>query len=260
MKYIRKIVVLIIAVVFLASVIIGLGVIFSVKNVNISMQSYTYPEAENMTEADKTNVAAEIDGYRQQILKKYRGTLLGFVNEEELYKNFDGTKYVLQSFEKVYPCTLNLTIKERRESFCVRTGENSYNTYDSYGTLMREGVTLEESLNNIDGAPNVSVSVENVRDIKLIADMAAVFAEEFSSLRSIVRSIEVNTRSNQLIFRFYCGIAVRISEYGTLTKDKIRAAHQKFMTLTGEEKMSGTIVVVANGTGEIVAELFEESD
>lgn len=256
MKYIRKIIGLVISVTFIASVIIGLGIIFSVKNVNISMQSYTYPEPEAMTDEEKSSAYAEIETFRQDLMAKYRGTLLGFVSGEELAENFKNTKYILESYSKAYPCTLDLVIKERRESFCVRVGENSYNTYDSYGTLMREGVKKEESLNNIDGAPNVAVSVENVRDIKLIADMASAFGEEFSALRSIVESIEISSQTNHIIFKFHCGISLRIADFGTLTKSKLRAGHEKFESLSGEEKLSGTIAVTVKESGEVVAELF----
>lgn len=257
MKYLRKVIGLVIAVVFVASVIIGVGIIFSVKNVNISMQSYAYPEIENMTEDEKRAADGEIENFRRNILSKYRGTLLGFVDGEEIAASFVDTNYILGSFEKVYPCTLNLTIKERRESFCMRVGENSYNTYDSYGTLMRKGVTEEESLNNIDKAPNVTISVENAGEIELIADMAAAFAEEFSALRSIVDSIQINMRTNHLIFKFRCGISLRISDFATLTKAKMRAAHEEFLSLTGEEKLSGTIVVTVNGSGNVAAERFD---
>lgn len=258
MKYVRKVVGLVIAVAFIASVIIGVGIIFSVKNVNISLQSYTYPEVEVMTEEEKQAADGEIEDFRQSLLSEYRGTLLGFVDVDELSARFDDTNYILENIEKAYPCTLNLTIKERRESFCVRVGENSYNTYDSYGTLMREGVSKDDSINNIDKAPNVAVSVENAADIKAIADMASAFSEEFSALRSVVESIGINEQTGHIVFKLHCGISIRISDFRTLTKAKMRAAHEKFISLAGEEKLSGTIVVTVRGSGDVVAERFED--
>lgn len=256
MKYIRKIIGLVIAVIFVASVIIGVGIIFSVKNVNVTLLSYSYPEREVMTEEEKTASDAEIGGFKQKILSEYRGTLLAFVDGDKLAESFENSKYILASYEKIFPCTLNITVKERRETFSIRVGEDRYNTYDIYGTLMREGVSKEESLNNIDKAPNVAVSIENTEDIALIADMSSVFADEFSALRSIVESIEVRSRTKHLIFKFHCGISLRIADFETLTRSKMSAAHQKFLSLTGEEKLSGTIVVTVDGYGNVVAERF----
>lgn len=253
MKYLRKIVGLVIAVVFIASVIIGFGIIFSVKNVNISLLSYAYPEREAMTEEESRAADKVIDDFKQEILSGYRGTLLSFVDGSELSARFKNTNYIVESFEKIYPCTINLVIKERRETFKIKVAGDKYDIYDSYGTLMRSGVSEEDSLNNIDNAPNISVVVGNKSEISVVAEMASAFAEEFGALRSIVEAIEISSTTNHLFFKFNCGITLRINEYGKLTKEKLRAAHEKFMQLGGEEKLSGTLVVSAGSNGEVVA-------
>lgn len=265
MKYLRKIIYLAIAVVFVASVIIGIGIIFSVKNVNVSLLSYTYPEREVMTEEESHAADKVIEDFRQEILSEYRGTLLSFVDGDELSAKFQNTNYTLESFEKIYPCTINLIIKERREVFYTSVGEDLFNTYDSRGILMRERIPEPECLNNIDNAPNVLAVFEESVDeeadsaayMGTIADMAAAFTKEFGALRTIVESIELYPRTNRLIFNFHCGVSLRISDFYNLTEAKMSAAHEKFLSLTGEEKLSGNITVAVNGTtGNVVAEYF----
>ena len=56
MKYIRKTVILLIAVVLLASVVIGAGVVLSVRNVNVTLIS-------SSLEADGAEARAEIAKY-----------------------------------------------------------------------------------------------------------------------------------------------------------------------------------------------------
>lgn len=248
MKYLRKIIGLVIAVVFLATVIIGVGVIFAVKNVNVTLQSYVWADWNDMTEEEQALAQSEIDDIKNIVLGNYRGKLMAFVNSDNLAADFDDTNYILESCEKVYPCTLNITIKERREVFIEATGNSTYSTYDSYGTLMRSGLSEEEAVNNVDKAPNIYVyGMTSSGDIVKVAEAASVFAETFSSLRSMVESIELNQRAGSIIFNLRCGIEIYVSDYYTLTdikmQDSVKAAYNKFMSLTGEEKLSGRIMV-----------------
>ena len=259
MKYIRKIAVLLIAVIFLAALIIGLGVIFSVRNVNVSVESYSFGEWDEMDDDGKQSASEEIEHFREKVLNDYRGTLLGFVDEKSLAESFADTKYILESFEKVYPCTLDIVVKERREVFSMKTTGGLYNTYDSFGTLMREAITEDEAFNNIDRAPNVLVKIDNADDIVLIAQLASVFADKFSSLRPVVEAMEIHSETDDLIFRFRCGLDLRISGYENLTQMKMSAAYEKFSSLKDEDKLSGTIVVTVDRNGEIVAERFPDN-
>lgn len=256
MKYLRKIIWLVIAIVFFASVIIGMGVIFSVKNVNVTLKSYSYAAWDEMTEEDESEALAEIESIKNAVLTKYGGSLMPYVNQEELVKIFDDTFYILEDFEKVYPCTLNLTIKERREVFVVSNTNGTHSTYDSSGTLMREGVGAEEALNNIDKAPNVFINGTTTDEqIKDVASIASIFAERFTSLRSIVEKIDLQAKQGNMLFTLRCGISVYVADYAVRTEAKIEAAYNKFSSLTGEEKLVGTIfVVVEKDSGNINVE------
>lgn len=259
MKYLRKIVWLIIAVVFFAAVIIGMGVIFSVKNVNVTLNSYSYSAWENMSEEEEIKAVAEIDVIKNTVLKSYGGKLMFYVKQEELSEIFDGTFYVFESCEKVYPCTLNITVKERREVFAISDTNGTYSTYDSLGILMRSGLSLDEAANNIDRAPNVLLNgISTDEQIKSVANVASIFTQKFSALRSIVEKIDLQPRQGNLVFTLRCGISVYVADYAVRTEEKIGAAYDKFLSLSGEEKLSGIIyVVVEIDGGRINAERLD---
>lgn len=245
MKYISKVVWLIIAVVFIASVIIGIGVIFAVKNVNVSLESYTYKGWEEMNSEERVQAESVIEGFKSDVLDKFRGKLMGGVSEEELKKCFEGSDYVLAGFEKDYPCTLNVRLKERRETFAVATS-GGFNVYDEYGDFFRVKESIE---NNVDKAPNILVSCSDETKIKDVAEVSRYFAQNFSALRSMVERIEVSNMVTDNIELFLkCGVGIRIVDYPTQTEAKIKAAYDEFATLSGEEKTHGTIIASMNGS------------
>lgn len=255
MKYLRKIVWLVIAVVFLASVIIGVGVIFSVKNVNVTLNSYTYSAWDEMTDDEGSQARAEIENIRSIVIKKYGGKLISYVDNDELAASLSDTVYILEKCEKMYPSTLNITVKERREVFYVMDEAGTFSTYDNLGVLMRSGVKAEDAVNNIDKADNVLITgASTVEQIKNVANVTSIFTDKFSALRSIVKEINLQERQGNLIFRLHCGITVQVVSYAELTEAKIQAAYNEFATLNGEKKLNGTIIAsVLQESGEVVA-------
>lgn len=251
MKYISKVVWLVIAVIFIASVIIGLGVIFAVKNVNVSLESYSYKSWEEMTEEEQTEAGNLINGFKAEVLGKYKGKLIGSVSEEKIEKCFEGTDYVLESFNKHYPCTLNITLKERRETFAISTPQG-YKVYDENGEFFRMKSVLT---NNVDGALNIIADVTEER-IKDVASVSGYFADSFSALRSMVEKISVDrTDTDNMTFSLRCGLGVRIVDYKNLAEAKIRAAYSAFENLSGEQKTCGTVIAGSSG-GYAAAEYF----
>lgn len=260
MKHLRKIIWLVIAVAFIASIIIGTGVIFSVKNVNVTLKSYSYSEWDGMSEEEESKALKDINFIKETVLNKYGGKLISYVDYNELAASFGDTVYILESCEKVYPCTLNVTVKERREVFVISNANGTYSTYDSTGVLMRSGLSASEASNNIDKAPNVFVyGTTSSEQIKSVAEIASIFTEKFSSLRSIVERIDLQAKAGNMLFRLRCGIVVHVTDFATLPELKIQTVYNKFMSLTGEEKLSGTIVVnVRAADGVVVAERFPD--
>lgn len=245
-----------ITVIFLVSIIIGMGIIFTVKNVNVSLDSYIYGEWGEMDEGEQVAAAAEIDGFEKIVLEKCRVTLMPLIGDDELKSCFEDTNYIFVSCEKQYPCTLNIVIKERREVFITSVNEGFYDTYDDMGVRMRAGITIDEAMNNLDLAPNVYLyGVQSAEDVEEVARISRIFADKFLSLRSIVKEINLQKADRYIDFVFRCGITVHVADYATLTETKLEKAYEKFMSLTGEEKLSGRIIVnVVNADGTVNAE------
>ena len=87
MKYIRKIAWLLITVIFLASVIIGFGVVFALINVNVNLQSYTYTDGGDTQ--NNSSAAEETASLKGNLLGRLRGTLIFFIGDEEVRSCFD---------------------------------------------------------------------------------------------------------------------------------------------------------------------------
>ncbi len=217
MKFVRKLTVLIITVIFIAAFAIGIGVVFSVKNVNVTLLSYEYGEC-----SEEAN--------RQ-------------IAEVEVINCVDGNVYTVESCEKVLPCTINLTIKQRTEVFVQSRGEY-YAIFDENGKLLRGS---ENIFNSFDKAPNVIVDgAHSDEDIKIVADVCSVFKARFGSLRSVIDSVELVKAQTALtddkfIFNFRCGIKIELQDYSVYTAEKIDEAFREFSSLTGEQKLKGTI-------------------
>ncbi len=243
MKYIRKITVALIIFIFFAALAIGAGVMFAVRNVNISYLDYGSENGETVSEMKKS------------VLDNFRGTLISFVNEDDVKKCLpDG--YVLISFEKIYPCTLNFTVKERREVFAEKT-ESGYNIYDEDGEFLRNS---ESYFNKKDGAPNVIIETADKYDT---AHAAASFKRNFNSLRSSVEKIiktyaQTSFDDDKCVFILRCGLKIEVKGNG-LFEEKLSRAAEVFATLSGEQKLGGTIYCYTAIDGNSVRATYENA-
>ncbi len=230
MKFLRKLIALVVGVVFFAALIISVGMIFAVKNINVTLVTY----ADDYT-----------DGYEgaKASLKKLKGESMLFVDREETVKIVAESNYSLAEFEKKYPCTINVTLKERLETFAVSVG-GMYSMYDSDGRFLRNCL---ENVNINDGSPNVELTGINVESIPEIAAIASVFKQTFKSFRSAVTTVSVESKpevegyADKLCFQFRCGLKIILDDYKNDVKEKIGAAYAKFETLNDRQKLSGVI-------------------
>lgn len=251
MKYVRKIVTLLISVILAAAIVVGTGVIFAVKNVNVTLFSYSYEE-------DSAEAKQQISEFKTLISDKVRGKLIGFVKESDFAVALEGSKYVVDGCEKVYPCTLNVTVKERRETFAVRSGE-SFEVYDEHGVYVRTAPTKEQSYNVADGLPNVFIEgADSPAEIKAVANVSKIFKTYFTSLRTVTEKVVLSEAASQLAtdniaFYLRCGTVIEIRDYNVLTAEKISAAYAKFTSLSGEKKLGGTIYARVS-SGAVIAD------
>lgn len=230
MKYIRKIGSLLICIILFAAIVISLGVIFSIKNVNVTMITYADDYSESYVKAKNT-------------LNGFKGESLVLLREDSVIEAVSDSNYEVVSCEKKFPCTLNVTIKERLETFAVFVGGN-YSIYDSEGKFLRTGY---ENENINDGLPNVELLGVPVENITEIAQIAAMFKDKFKALRSMVVSInllvnpDIEGYTEKLCFNLRCGIKIQLDNYTEYTEEKISAVYEEFCNLTDREKLSGTL-------------------
>lgn len=235
MKYARKIVALLIAAVVLASVAIGVGVIFAVKNVNVTLLSYS-------AESGSGEAEERIAAVKKDVLASIRGTVIAFVSEDTVAAAVSG-QYTVTDVEKIYPCTVNVTVKERREMFAVANGFG-YAVYDEDGVFL---AYAENALNAADGAPDLILEgTDSTEDIVALAGVCASFRQAFGCLRSVAGAVVLEKAENALqvdkvIFRLHCGVSVELQEYAVSTVEKLAAAYAAFVSLSGEQKLEGTI-------------------
>lgn len=244
MKHLRKIATLIIAVIMVAAIAVGIGVIYAVRNVNVTFLSYADDNAET-----------KILTVKESVLSNCRGRLISSISEEDVSSVLADDCF-LESFEKVLPCTINITVQQRREVFTVFDGE-TYSTYDDIGKFMR---TAEKNENSYDGAPNLIITgTDGDNDIKTVAAVCAIFKSEenFGSLRAAVKQVElyksqttITTDSDRLTFRLWSGLSIEIRDFTQHTAEKIKKAFKLFDRLEPEQTLRGCIYCLADVNAE----------
>src|SRR5699024_8974388 len=135
---------LVLVAVFIAAVAIGLSVIFAVRNINVFTVDYTASG-----DSDGTDEFADtVSGIRES-LSQFEGRTIVTVNEEDISAIVAESGYAeFVSAERVYPCTINVTVKERLEVFAVPADDSS--GYVILDGNCNEMVTKAENVNNLD--------------------------------------------------------------------------------------------------------------
>jgi cell division septal protein FtsQ len=236
MNYLRRFIALILSIIFCVALVIGLGVILAVKNVNIQFVKYS-------ADGSDERIMQEYNATKQN-LEKLKGSNLLFLSQDDIQKNISNDDYIyVADFEKVFPCTVNVTLKERKESLAIQT-DDGYYMYDEEGTFIRKA---KSNLNPLDDSPNVLVNAD-ASQIVSVATMCSYFKGIFSTLRNLVESVEITDSilgdSGIFTFNFYSGIKIVVSDYLTLSEDKIKRAYEEYNSLSEKDKLHGAIRVV----------------
>ena len=242
MKFLRKVLALCLAIVFLIALVIGAGIILSVQNVNVRFVYY----GENAHAADYAQTRSNLD--------KLKGTGLLFITDSDIESKVGNSDVLaVESYKKVFPCSIDIVIRERAETFAVKAENGlSYNIYDECGVLMKSNVS---TVNGSDGCPNVLVSGFTADDMCEVAQTCGYFKEVFSSFRRLVEKVTtVSVSESQAIeFVFRSGFVIRVHGYKGAKDNrlKIEKAFEKYSTLTDSQKLDGVIdVLVAKDGGE----------
>ncbi len=234
--YIRKITSFILTVLFCIAVIIGVGVILSVRNVNVEYIYYSERADEEFGEALEN-------------LNDLKGESLYLLGDDDVLACIgDGQQITVESYEKVFPCTLNVVLKERVEQYAVAVASSGgYDIYDSEGVYM---CTRPENINPADDSPDVLLNVES--DIFSVAvEICGYFKSYFGSVRNLIESVEAEsdpiTGTDIMTLNLYSGIKIIIVDYMESSEQKIAAAQGVYGGLSDGEKLRGSIYVVGNG-------------
>lgn len=238
MRHIRRVLVIGLIAVFLIALVIGAGVIFSVRNVNVTYINYS----------------STSDGEYEQCkkkLKEIKGSSLLFLKESTIEEKIIYSQVItVESYEKVFPCTVNVVLKERVECFAVKAA-NGYSLYDEDGAFIKTSTGDSLPLNGIDGCPDVEIIDAKEKDIKSVAKLCACFKENFGSLRRQLESVTVQSffGMENAEFKLRNGLIISVSEWRESGELKIKKAYDLYSGLTDSEKVNGTITVVSGENG-----------
>ena len=227
-SYIRKIVSVILTLLFCVAIIIGAGVALSVRNVNIEYISYSSRGDEEREES-----AVRLNGLK--------GENLLFLSDEDIRACVGGETVSLESYSKVYPCTLNIVLKERVEQYARANSSGGYDMYAADGTEM--GSRLE-NINPADGSPNVILVADDDR-LDGVVSVCGYFRQSFGTIRNLVESVTVGydaiLQTSSLTFDMYSGLTVVINDYERYAEQKIAAVFDQYTTLSESRKLRGAI-------------------
>ena len=248
MKYIRKGIALILIVVFIAAVAVGLGVIFAVRNVNVCAVSYSTEEGGGSDEF------AEAVASISESLSSLKGKSMIGVDGDDIASAVGESGYAeLVSVEKVYPCTLNVTIKERLEVFAVYDADSaSYSVYDGSFSYI---TSKSSNINNLDGAENILVSDISEEDYEYVVLVSGVLEDNFSSVRAVVKEISWRESGSSdddtdvLTVELRSGLTLEIYNYRENTAEKAERLCEVFSELDENLKLDGTLTCRQSSSG-----------
>lgn len=238
MKHTRKLMAVGLAIVFCIAIVIGTGIILSVRNVNVTYIDYSgrYTEVEYAEARENLN--------------KLKGSGLLFIDDEDVFGKVTATEVLaVESYEKKFPCTVNVVIRERVECFTYKT-ENGYTVYDDYGKEVRSVDTEEAPLNTLDGCPNVVLDCVSGQ-VEELATVCRYFEENFGALRRLVSSVSAKKYLELQIatITLRSGVTISISEWRTATEQKIKKAYETYSALNDYQRAGGTITVIEGRDG-----------
>lgn len=244
MKYIRQVMAVGLAIIFLIALVIGAGVILSVRNVNVSFIEYS-GEYSGTPDSEYEKTRANFN--------KLKGSGLLFISDGDVYGKVEDTDiFAVESYEKKFPCTVNIVLRERIETFTYKNGDDSYSVYDERGKLIKS--VENQPMNTIDGCPNVLLEC-SADDIEEIATLCGHFKNNFfgedkpKSFRRLVKRIKTEDRLGFVDIVFNGGLTVSVYDWKTSGAQKIKRACEVYKELDEYQRITGTITVIGGRDG-----------
>ena len=231
MKYIRKVMAIGLAIVFLIALVIGTGIILSVRNVNVTYIDYS---GEYTEEYEKT----------RSNLGNLKGSGLIFLNEEDIAEKISVPQHIaLEKFEKKFPCSVDVVLRERVETFTVKTAAG-YSVFDERGKLLRAVADEEDALNLLDNCPNVILNAA-VGQVEALAEICGYFNDSFGALRRLVEEVSLSRFLEReiLTFSLRSGLEISVSDWTNNGRKKVQKAYDEYLRQPEENRVRGLIAV-----------------
>ncbi|MGN0805214.1 MAG: hypothetical protein ACI4MS_07505 [Candidatus Coproplasma sp.] len=251
MKYVNKIMAIGLAILFLIALVIGTGIVLSVRNVNVSYEYYGENYYVDQYAETKSN------------LNKLKGSGILFIDGNDvLSKVSDKSVIAVDRYEKVFPCTVNVYLRQRIKRFAVQNeGSESYKVYDEKGDLIQSVATASGVPLGTDGSPLILVENLNGTSLNSVATICTYFdecfgeGESFGSVLRLVEKISVKNMTfylrSGLSIRFYPRNSEKLVE---VDKKMVKKACSFYETLSETQKLSGMIAVMYSSvSGELIA-------
>lgn len=235
MKYIRKVMAAGLAIVFLIALVIGAGVILSVRNVNVSFIEYSGEYSEEYAQT-RSN------------FNKLKGSGLLFIDDGDVYGKVEHKEiFAVESYEKKFPCTVNIVLRERIETFTVKNSSD-YSVYDERGKHIRN--TESQPLNTVDRCPNILLECgesETEEVAALCEEIKNNFfkEEEPKALRRLVKSVKTDERLGFIDVTLNSGLVISVYDWKISGAQKIKKAYEKYESLNEYQRICGTITVTS---------------
>lgn len=250
MKYIRKAIALVLAAVFIAAVAIGLSVVFAVRNINVFTIDYGAVADGDGVDEFAGSVARIKEG-----LAGFEGKTIATVNESDV-KEIVGTEGYAEyvSLEKIYPCTINVTVKERLEVFAVPAADDGGQGYNVLDVDLVPIAFKAENVNNLDGSPNVLLEGVAEADYGIVGSVCRAFGEKFSSVRSFAESVTVvndKILGELLRIKLRCGVTMEVRDFRVRTDEKAEALFNAFDLTPDYLKLGGVMYCMETQSGAI---------
>ncbi len=229
---------------------LGLSTVFRVEQVTLIAR--LTPQAE---------VTAE--GLQAELEKAYDKDSIFSVSDKKAEKVISNYSYLrVIGFKKSYPNALTVTVVEDTETYAVES-EGGYYVLNAEGIVVAHRA---EANNREDGAPNLLVkglTVTGKVGGNLSGDSAwgAMLAlcqgvdDALGGIRRNVILAEVYRRTPQCFYRLTMaeGVKIYIEEPELLTDKKATLAIEKYLSLSGEARLTGRIAV-RTVEGQVIAE------
>lgn len=117
----KKMLVILISVLFCLAVLFSCIFVFSVKDVSVTFTVYSGEKAQKIN---------------QSFSDKFEGKNLLFISEDEVIEVLENNPYyIVESVQKDYPNVLSIKVKERKATYYIEDKEKVYKTND-YGVVL----------------------------------------------------------------------------------------------------------------------------